>query len=154
MGVASVARSNASNCKREGKGNPSRVTIGTEADFSSNETLETTQQGIVSRFPRSPDAQGGLARVDVACPFHTEAAVFFVPAMDARSTDKPIKSRPDRFRGGNGFNEYPNLNHVTRFPVVAGGFETGGDDNPLGILVEDESVHREPFSIRIERARE
>jgi hypothetical protein len=104
-----------------------------------------TKRWVVARFPSPPDPLGSLAGVDVACPFHTKATVFFVPAMDAVTTDKPIKSRSNCFCGTTGFNEYPYLDHVTGFPVIRRGFETGCDNDPLGILVENEAIaHRRP----------
>jgi hypothetical protein len=64
--------------------------------------------------------------------------------MDAISTDETVKACADRFHGVTGFNKNPYLDHVTRFPIVAGMREAGGDDHTVLILVENESVHREP----------
>jgi hypothetical protein len=85
-----------------------------------------------------------LARVDVASPFHTEATVNLVATVHAIATDKPIQARSNRFCGGNRFNEYPNLNHVTRFPVVGRGGETSGDDDAVLVFMKDESVQSKP----------
>ena len=46
----------------------------------------------------------------------------------------------------------PDLDHVSGFPIVAGGFETGGDDHAVAILVENESVHWTPPRIASTRS--
>jgi len=81
-----------------------------------------------------------LASVDVTTPIPTVT----VAPVNAVAADKPIKARADRFGGGNGFNQDPNLDHVARFPIVRGVIEAGGDDNAQGVLMEDETVQREP----------
>jgi hypothetical protein len=86
-----------------------------------------------------------LAGVDVTCPFHTVTPVFFVATMHAVTADEAVKSCPNRFCGGNGFNEYPNLDHVARLPVVGTGFEARCDDDTVLVLVKEKTVaHRLP----------
>jgi hypothetical protein len=121
------------------------VTVCAEANFPSGETLETTQQRVVSGFPWLPDLQRSLTGIYVACPFHTVFTVNFMTPMDAIAADQTIKARTDRFGRGNGFDQNPHLDHVARFPVVGGGFETSGDDHAQGVFMKDKSVaHREP----------
>jgi hypothetical protein len=118
----------------------SRVTVGAEADFATNERLEGAQGRVVARTPSFPNTLWSLASVDVA----TAPAAVPVAPMDAVTANQTIQARPNRFRGGNGFNQDPNLNHVTGFPVVRRGFKAGGDDNAGMILVKEEAVQREP----------
>lgn len=120
------------------------VTIGSEADFPTNETLERAQGCIVARFPSFPNSLRSLPGVDVAGTFHTEATVFFVPAMHAIAAYQTVQARPNRFGGGNGFDEYPNLNHVARLPVVGRGGEARCNDHAIEIFMEKESVHWAP----------
>ena len=71
-------------------------------------------------------------------------SVNFMATVSAIAADEAVKARAD---GGNGvlrFAENPNLDHVTGFPVVARGFKAGGDDDAVGVLVENESVQRAP----------
>jgi len=44
------------------------------------------------------------------------------------------------------------LDHIAGFAVVAGGFETGGDNYAVAIFVENESVHRTPPRIASTRS--
>jgi len=103
MGVTGVTGSNSGNCKRKGKRDVDWVTVGTETDFAASETLEGSKQRVVSGFPCFPNTLWGLPGVYVTSPFHTEATVFFVPAMHTVSTDKPVKAGADCFCGGNCF---------------------------------------------------
>ena len=64
--------------------------------------------------------------------------------MDAGTADKTIQARFDRFRGRNGFNQNPYLDHVAGFPVVGRFIESGCDYDTGVIFVENKSVHREP----------
>jgi hypothetical protein len=66
--------------------------------------------------------------------------------MDAIAADQTVQARADRFGGGNGFDQNPDLNHVASLPVVGGGFKSGRDDHAIAIFVENESVQREPPS--------
>jgi hypothetical protein len=51
----------------------------------------------------------------------------------------------DRFDGINGFDQNPDLNHISGFPVIGLGGEARGDDNPLGVFVNYKAVgHRIP----------
>jgi hypothetical protein len=90
-----------------------------------------------------------LTGIDVACPFHPETTVFFVPAMHAIAANKPVKARSNRFGGTTGFNEYPYLDHVSSFSVVRWGLKAGGDDHAVMIFVEYESVQKEPPRVSI-----
>jgi hypothetical protein len=120
------------------------IAVCAEANFPTSETLETTQGGIIARLPCPVNTLRSLAGVDIASSFHPVPTVFFVPAVDTRSADEAVKSRPDRFRGGNGFNQDPHLDHVTGFTVIGGVIEAGGNDHAVRVLVEKETVHREP----------
>jgi hypothetical protein len=82
-----VTGSDARDRERKAKRKMSRITVRAETDFPSGETLETTQQRVVSGPPSAPDSLWGLPGVDVASALHTEATVFFVAAMDTGSTD-------------------------------------------------------------------
>jgi hypothetical protein len=92
-----------------------------------------------------------LAGIYVACPFHTEATVFFVPAMDAIAADQTVQPRSNCFGRGNGFDKNPNLDHIARFPIVGRGREAGRDDHAVAILVKDKSVQRAPPLITVKR---
>lgn len=83
VSVTGVTGSDARDGERKGKGNVDWITISSEANFPSGETLETTQGRVSARTPRTPNAKGSLAYVDVA---RTIASVPVAP-MDARSTD-------------------------------------------------------------------
>jgi hypothetical protein len=68
-----------------------------------------------------------------------------VAPVNAVAADKTVKAGFNRFGRGNGFNQDPDLDHVARFPIVRGMSKARGDDNPQGVLVEDETVvHSEP----------
>jgi hypothetical protein len=100
---------------------------------------------IVARTPRTPNPLGSLSGVYVAGPFNAVTTVFFVPTMDARSADKPVKAGSDCFCGTHRAHEYPNLNHVSGFPVIAGVIEARGDNDSLRVFMKDEAVvHRRP----------
>lgn len=141
MGVACPPGGNTRDGKGKGQGDVHGVAVGAEADFPTNETLETTQGGIVSGFPRPPDSKLRLARVDVT---RTIGSVT-VSTVSAVSTNQTIQAG---FNGGNrilGFAEYPHLEHVTGFPIVRRMGKTRGDDNAGVILMKDVAIaHREP----------
>jgi hypothetical protein len=152
MAVARVTACNASDCQRKAKGEMRGVPVGSEANTAASEHFEAAQQGIIARFPCPPDSLGGLAGIYVACPFHTEATVFFVPAMHAISADEAIQAGFDRFRGGNGFDQNPDLDHIASLPVVGRGFKSGRDNHTVAIFMKDKSVaHREPPLITVKR---
>ena len=75
------------------------VTIGSEANLASNETLETAQGRVSARFPCPPNTLGSLPGVHIACPFHSMTTVFFVPAVDTVAADETIETRAYRFGG-------------------------------------------------------
>ena len=135
---------NAGNCERKGQGNVGRVTVCAEANTSASETFKGTEGRIVAGFPRIPYLKRRLPLVHVTRAVNPVPPVNFMTTVSAVSTDQTIQAGSDRFHRILGFNEYPNLNHVARFPVVAGCGEAGGDNHPGGIFVEDEAVQREP----------
>jgi hypothetical protein len=117
------------------------VTVGSEADFATNERFKGTQQRVVSGFPCPPDTLRGLTSVDIT---RTIGPVP-VASVNAGSTDKTIKAGTYRFCGGNGFNEYPDLDHVACLSIVAGGGESRGNDHAVLVFMKEEAVaHREP----------
>jgi len=118
----------------------SRITVCAESDFPSGESFKGTQGRVSARLPSPPDAQGGLANIDVA----GTIGPVTVATVDTVTANQTIKARADCFGRGNRFNEYPHLDHIAGFPVVGGVIEAGGDDDPQGVLVEDETIHREP----------
>jgi hypothetical protein len=67
--------------------------------------------------------------------------------MHAIAANQAIEAFLDRLHGIAGFDQYPHLNHVSGFPVVAGGFKARGDDHTVGVFMENKSVHREPPTI-------
>jgi hypothetical protein len=131
----------------------SRITVCSEANLPACERFKGSKQRVVSSPPRFPDTLRSLPGVDVAGTIHTKATVFFVATVDAVAADQTIQARANRFGRGNGFNEYPNLNHVTRFPVVTRVIEARGDDDSGGVLVEEKSVQREPPRVSIKATR-
>ena len=64
--------------------------------------------------------------------------------MHAIAADNPIQAGSNRGHGVFRFAENPHLNHVSRFPVIAGGFEAGGDDHAGVVFVENEAVQSKP----------
>ena len=121
VGVTGVTRSHTRDSQRKGKGDMGRVTVGTEADFAAGETLETTQGGIVSGFPRIINLKRGLALIHVARALHSMTPVNFVTTVSTVSTDKAIKSGSDCGDRIFRFAEYPHLEHVTGFSIVRRG---------------------------------
>jgi hypothetical protein len=81
-----------------------------------------------------------LANIYVATP----PATVTIATVDAVAADKPVKAGLDCFCGGNGFNEYPDLDHVACLPVIARGGKPGRDNHPGVIFVEDVAVHKRP----------
>lgn len=145
MSVASVTRSDTRDGKGEAQRDMGGVPVRSEADFASNEALETTQQGVSARFPCPPDSQRSLSGIDVACPLNPVFSVFFVSTVAAIAADDAIKSGSDCFHGVHGFDQDPNLDHVSGLSIVRRSFEARRDDDPLGVFVDDITVaHREP----------
>ena len=142
-----MARSHTRDRERKGKGKVGGVTVGTEANFAARETLEGSQGGIVSRLPRIPDLKRSLPLIDVTGAFHTVTAVFFVATVSAIAADNAIQAGFNRGHRIFRFAQNPDLDHVAGFPVVARGFKAGGDHDTDVILVENESVQREPPTI-------
>lgn len=121
------------------------VSVGSEADFAASETLEGTERGVVSGFPRFINLQRSLSFVDVASPIHTKAAVNFMTTMSAVSTDNAVKSGTYRGHGIFRFAEYPHLDHVTGLSVVRSFGKARGDDHAVLIFMKEESIaHRAP----------
>lgn len=154
VGVASVTTGNAGDRKRKGQGDVSGIAIGSETDFAAREAIHPLQGRVSARFPRFPDSKRGLPFIHVARAFHAEATVFFVATVSAIAANDAVQAGTDCGNGILRFAENPDLNHVAGFPVVGGGSKARRNDHTSMILVENEAVdHREPFSIRIERAR-
>ena len=148
MGVARVTRSHARDCKGKGQGNVHRIAVCAEADFATSETLEGSERRIVSGLPRIPDLKRSLPLIDVTSPFHSVTPVNLMTTVAAIAADEAIQAGSDCGHRVFRFDEYPNLDHVSGFPIVAGGFEAGGDDHPLGVFVDNVAVaHREPPTI-------
>ena len=85
-----------------------------------------------------------MALIDVTCPFHTEATVNLMTTVAAIAANDAIKSGFNRGHGIFRFAQNPDLDHIARFTVVAGGFEARGDDYAGVILVDNEAVQRTP----------
>lgn len=121
------------------------VAISSEADFPSCEAIHPLQNRVSARLPRFPDSQWGLAFIHVARALNAVFSVFFVSTVSAIAADKAIQAGSDRGNGIHGFYQNPNLDHVACFPVVRGFIEAGGNDDPLGVFMDDVAVaHREP----------
>ncbi len=97
--VACVTGSHTRDGKRKGKRQVCGITVGTETDFATRESFKGTQGRVSARLPSPPDAQGGLANIDVA----GTIGPVTVATVDAIAANKPIKARADRFGRGNGF---------------------------------------------------
>ena len=76
-----------------------RVTVCAEADFQACEDVHKLECGIFTRTPCSPDAEGGLANIDVA----RTTAAGPVASVDAIAANQTVQARFDRFHGINGF---------------------------------------------------
>ena len=85
--------------------------------------------------------------IDVTSPFHSVFSVNLMTTVAAIAADNAIKSGSDRGDRIFRFAENPHLDHVSGFSIVGRGGEAGGDDNPQGVLVKNESVQREPPTI-------
>jgi hypothetical protein len=116
------------------------VAVCSEADASAREAVHVLQHRVSARFPSPPDTERSLANIDVT---RAIASVTVAP-MDARSTDEAIQALFDGFHGIHRFDQNPHLDHVTGFPVVAGGFKARGDDHTVGVFVKEKSVQRIP----------
>ena len=121
MRIACVTARNTRDRQRKGQRDMRGVAVGSETDFPTNETFETTQGGIVSGFPRIPDLKRGLSLVHIACPLNPVTPVNFMTTMATVSTDEAVKSGSDCGDRIFRFAENPHLEHVTGFPVVARG---------------------------------
>tara|TARA_R110000868_G_scaffold364302_1_gene627156 strand:+ start:159 stop:422 length:264 start_codon:yes stop_codon:yes gene_type:complete len=87
MSIAGVARSDARDCERKGKGDVHGVSVSAEADTSTGETLETTQGRIVAGLPRIPYLKRGLALIYVTRALNPVPAVFFVATVPTVAAD-------------------------------------------------------------------
>ena len=148
MGVTCPPGRNTRDRERKGQGDVRGVAVGSEADFPTNETLETTQGGIVARLPRIPDLKRSLSLIHVTRALNPESPVNFMATVPTVSTDNAIQAGSD---GGDGifrFAENPHLDHVARFPIVRRGFETRGDYYAVLIFMKEKAIaHREPPTI-------
>lgn len=144
MAISRVATGNARDREGEAKRHMGWVTIGSETDFPTGETIHELQGGVSSRFPCLPNAKRGLSFVDVTRPFHAEATVNFVATVSAIAANQTVKSGSNRGHRIFGFAENPNLDHVARFPIVGGFGKARRDYDTVLILVDDVAVHRIP----------
>jgi len=64
--------------------------------------------------------------------------------MHAIAANNPVQAGSNRGHGVFRFAENPHLDHVSGFPVIGGGLETGCDDHAIAIFVENKSVHSRP----------
>ena len=148
MGITCPPGGNTRDGKRKGEGDPSGITIRSEANLSARETVHVLECGISARFPSLPNAKRGLSFINVTRPFHTVFSVFFVATVSAITADNAVKSGANRGNRVFSFAENPDLDHVAGFPIVRRGFETRGDDDPGGIFVKEKAIaHREPPTI-------
>lgn len=121
------------------------VAICAEANTSASEQGKERKGGIFTRFPSFPNAQRRLPFIHVARAFYTVFSVNLMTPVSAIAANDAVQAGTDCGNGIFRFAKDPNLDHVARFPVVGGFGEACCDDNPLGVLVENESVaHREP----------
>ena len=122
-----------------------RIAIGTESNTSASEAVHVLEGGIIARFPRIPDLKRRLPLIDVTRAVNSVTPVNLMTTVATVSADQTIQAGFNRGDGILGFNEYPHLEHVSGFSIVAGGFETGRDDDSFGVLVKDKAVtHRTP----------
>ena len=148
MGVTSVAACNAGDGKGKGQGNVDWIAIGSEADLPARENVHVLESGISARTPCPVNPLGSLANIDVA----TAPATVPIAPVHTVAADEAVKTCPDRFRGGNRTNEYPNLDHVAGLSIVGGSLKARCDDHAVLIFVENESVaHRLPPWITVKR---
>lgn len=94
------------------------ITIGSEANTSASETLETTQGGIIARLPRFINLQRSLTLIHVTRAFNSVFSVNFVATVSAVAADQAVKSGTYRGHGVTDFDQDPHLDHVAGFPVV------------------------------------
>lgn len=53
--------------------------------------------------------------------------------------------------GVHGADQNPDLNHVTRLPIVGRGSEARGDDHAVAIFVQDKAVQSAPPFVTVNR---
>ena len=140
MSVTGPPRGNPGDGKRKGQGNPCGIAVCAEADFAARKAVHELQHRISARFPCPPDAQWGLASVDVTRTIGSGS----IATVDAVAANQTIQALFDGFHRIHGFAQNPDLNHVTGFPVVARVSETRGDDDTVGVFVENKAVHSTP----------
>ena len=121
-----------------------RVTVCAEANTSASETFKGTEGRIVAGFPRIPYLKRRLPLVHVTRAVNPVPPVNFMTTVSAVSTDQTIQAGSDRFHRILGFNEYPNLNHVARFPVIRRVGKTRRDNDSFGVFMENEAIHNTP----------
>ena len=120
------------------------IAVGSESDFAACEAVHVLERGIIARFPSLPNAKRSLSFVDVTGAFNAMFSVNFVATVDAVAANQTIQARSDCGHGIFRFAEYPNLEHVTGFPVFRGGFEARGDDDADGVFMKEKAVQRTP----------
>lgn len=147
MGVSCPTTRNAGDGEGKGKGHMRGVAVGSEADTSALKNGNGGQGQICARFPRSPYSKRGVVRDDIARTLFPGT----VATVSAGTTNQTIHPRRDRFDGVHRADKDPDLDHVACFPVVRRGFETRRDNHTVAIFVENESVHRAPPFVTVNR---
>jgi hypothetical protein len=72
-------------------------------------------------------------------------SVFFVATVSAIAADDAIQAGSNCGDGVHGFDKDPHLDHIPGLSIVGGFIEAGGNDDPLGVFMDDVAVaHREP----------
>lgn len=128
------------------------ITIRTETNFAAGEQIPMSERWVVARPPRFINLQRRLPLIHVTRAFHSEAPVNFVASVPAVSADQTVKAGSDCGHRILGFAENPHLDHISGFPVVAGGFKARGNDYAVLIFVKYVTVaHREPPLITVKR---
>lgn len=147
MGVAGMARRCARDRKGKGKGKVGGVAVCSETDTSARENRDGRQGKIRARSPRSPYSKGRVTRDDIAGAARTRT----VATVSAVSTDEPIQARCNCFDGIHRTDKDPDLDHVSGFAVVGRGLEARRNNHTVAIFVENETVHRAPPFVTVNR---
>ena len=148
MGVTCPTTRNAGDGQGKGKGKPCRVPIGSEPYPLPRENGNGGKGQIRARFPRFPNTERSVIRDDIT---RTGSPAPVAPVATV-SADESVQTGFDRFNGVAGFDQNPDLDHVPGFTVVGRGRESRRDDDPMGVFVQDKSVHRTPPRIASTRS--
>jgi len=147
MGVSCPTTRNAGDGEGKGKGHMRGVAVGSEADTSALKNGNGGQGQICARFPSSPNPKGRVVRDDIAGAARARA----VSTVSAVSTDKPVQTRRNCFDGIHRTDKDPDLDHVSGFAVVGRGLEARRNNHTVAIFVENETVHRAPPFVTVNR---